>query len=1013
MAAACAASVSVPSQALHWWPVIAADTAHAPQKSPVLCLLGTPHLLHGSTRFDLPFSAPGLLLVCLGMHGDWVPRERLMTLFWPDATEADAQHHLRVTLHRARQWLRGPGLAGQLASERRRLQLAVACDVPQFRAAIGRADWAGAVTLHRAPLLDGAAPKSFAAVDEWLALEREALTTAWRNAALRQAARLEAAADAAGAATLLQALLRFDLLAEDVLQALLRVAAAAGERSTALDTFERFRERAAGELGLDPLPGTLALARTLRQSRLESAVPLRPAQPAARPGLPATLLAPPLIGRHAEQARLQSAGPGLTVVAGEPGVGKTRLVTDTLPAATVWRCRDGLQSVPLLPAAEWLQRAAAQVRQRVPTVATLRELARLEPSLAPGETPPPADSQSAGLLLALCAAVPLLTDTLVVDDLQWVDAATLNLLRMLTTQSPLRIVATLRPAQAPTEVLHWLAAEQAAGRLQRIDLLPLPGSATAELMANLAGHEAPRFAAWLQRASGGNPFFALETLRVLFEAGQLRAEAGGWASDLDALSADYAELAVPARVAAVVQQRLDGLSETAQRVLLVAALVGNAQHLDALAPVVGLTTLATAEAAAEAQAAGLLAGTEFAHDLVRDTLVQGVAPAVRRALHAGIARHAQAHLGPHALAQHWWAAGREDEAVAQTALAAALDRARGLLDEALKLLHSALDRSTDAGRQALLQSLLGSTHFQAGDNPAAARWAAAALAGLPGPKARLEALYVQAELALASGHVGDAEALVNQALSIDAAAADSVMLAAHIAYSKGEFARAGALLEGMRIELQHRAPGEEHTSILMSLGSVRAALGDYAGAAAVVQEALSLARTLGARYLEAAAARNLVQVLAELGRLDESIEVGRAALALGDYDSTPALLNNLATTYLRAGRLDEARPLCERLSRDPDPSLRCRAWAKLVDIHGRQGDAEALAVAIDEAFAEVAATEQYQAYAVVATAVLIHGSSAQVERAFRSLKPQPLDRATGERLDAALARHGLVRPAQL
>jgi DNA-binding SARP family transcriptional activator/tetratricopeptide (TPR) repeat protein len=981
-------------------------TAAAPPPTPRLCLLDTPHLAHGAARFDLPASAPGMLLACLGVHGDWVSRERLMTLFWPDASEADAQHHLRVTLHRARQWLQGCGLDAHLASERRRLRLALSCDVPQFRAAIGQADWASAVALHRTPLLDGAAPRGFAAVDEWLVLEREALTTAWRNAALRQAVRLEEDGDAAAAATLLQALLRFDLLAEDVLQALLRVAAAAGERSTALDTFERFRERAAIDLGLEPLPGTLALAHSLRQVRTAPSATAAE----ARPLLPAALMAPPLVGRGAEAARLRAAGSAVAVVAGEPGVGKTRLVVETLAGATVWRCRDGLQSVPLLPAAEWLRREAPRVRQSVTAATTLRELARLEPALAPGETPPPADNDSPGLLLALCAALPRLTGTLVVDDLQWVDSATLQLLRMLSSETALRIVATLRAAETPAAVTRWLAAEQAAGRLQRIDLGPLPGAATSELIACLAGHAAPRFSAWLQRASGGNPFFALETLRALFEGGQLRAEAGGWASDLDALSADYRELAVPARVAAVVQQRLDGLSETARRALLVAALVGSAEHLEALAPVVGLTPLAMAEAAAQAVAAGLLTGAEFAHELVRDTLVQRAAPAVRRALHAGIARHAQTQLGAHALAEHWWAAGREDEAVVQTEQAAALDRARGLLGPALALLHSALDRSSDAGRQARLQSLLAATHLQAGDNAAAAHWAAAALVGAPGPQARLEALYVQAELALATGRVGDAEALIRQALAIDATAGDSVMLAAHIAYMKGEFKQAAALLEGLRAERELRTPGPEHTSILMSLGTVRVALGDCVGAVALLQQALSLARALGARYEEAAVARNLVQALTEMGRLDESIAVGRAALELGEYDSTPMLLNNLATTYLHADRLAEARPLCERLCHCSDPSLRCRAWAKLVVIHERQGDGAAMAAAIDAALAEAAATEQYQAYAVVAIAVLNHGSGAQVERALQGLTAQPLDRSTAERLDAALARHGRVRP---
>jgi DNA-binding SARP family transcriptional activator len=115
-------------------------------------------------------------------------------------------------------------------------------------------------------LLDGAGIKGFAELDDWLMQERAALVTAWRNAALRQAALLETRGDAAGAAALLQAQLQFDLLAEDAVQALLRVAGAAGERSTALATFERFAERSEAELGLPPLPETQALALALRQA---------------------------------------------------------------------------------------------------------------------------------------------------------------------------------------------------------------------------------------------------------------------------------------------------------------------------------------------------------------------------------------------------------------------------------------------------------------------------------------------------------------------------------------------------------------------------------------------------------------------------------------------------------------------------------------------------------------------------------------------------------------------------
>jgi DNA-binding SARP family transcriptional activator len=247
-------------------PVTSSASATAPGTDVCVRLLDTPHVLVGGRRHNLPHSAPALLLACLAMHGDWLPRERLMALFWPDAPDTAAQHHLRVTLHRSKLWLQGVGLGAHLHTERSRLRLQLLCDVPQMRAALGRADWATAVALHRAPLLAGASLKGFAAVDEWLALERDALVTAWRNAALRQAPLLEAKGDAVGAATLLQQQLAHDLLAEDVVQALLRVAAAAGQRSTALDTFERFAQRLQAELGLQPLADTVALAAALRRA---------------------------------------------------------------------------------------------------------------------------------------------------------------------------------------------------------------------------------------------------------------------------------------------------------------------------------------------------------------------------------------------------------------------------------------------------------------------------------------------------------------------------------------------------------------------------------------------------------------------------------------------------------------------------------------------------------------------------------------------------------------------------
>ena len=1006
-------------------------------------LLDTPHVLMGGKRHNLPHSAPALLLACLAMHGDWLPRERLMTLFWPDAADTEAQHHLRVTLHRSKLWLQGVGLAGQLHTERSRLRLQLPCDVPQMRAALGRADWAAAVALHRAPLLAGASLKGFAAVDEWLALERDALVTAWRNAALRLAPMLEAAGDAVGAATLLQQQLAHDLLAEDVVQALLRVAAAAGQRSTALDTYERFAQRLQDELGLQPLAGTVALAAALRLAS-STAASLAPAfapgglptgsaaattaAAATRPALPPTLLAPPLIGRQAELAAVRQADAGLVLVCGEPGVGKSRLLAEALAARSpLWlHCHDGLQDTPLLPVLQALQAQASRLLAAVPDSTERRMLARLmpalQPTLAPGEVLGPADADTPRLLALLVAVLQRLAPVLVVDDLQWADAATLAVLRVLATTgsaTPPRFYATLRAAEAPPEVQALIASQDVAGRLHRCDLAPLPAAAVADLMQQLAGAAAPRFAAWLHSRSGGNPFFALETLRALFDAGQLRtapgangantssASSAGWASDLDALSTDYQELQVPPRVAALVRRRVDGLADATRRVLSIAAVAGDAMYLEQLAQVAGLSPWATAEALAAAQAAGLLAGRHFAHDLVREALLLATPEPLQAVLHAGIARHCADLLPPHRLAFHWWAAGDVPAALRATVAAASLDQQRGLHASAQALLAAAQARTQDAAWRARLLAQRARVALETNDTDTALHLATEALAGLPAPETRIKALVVQADVALLQGRLDDADTLQTQIAEVNPAASESVHLACKLAHYRGRFDDVVALMGERVRQLRREAPGLELVSALTSLGSGHDGAGRFEQGAACHTEAMHLARQLGTRYAEVESALNLLYSLPELGRRDEAIALGETALALGDFDATPYLLNNLAVLYFGASRLDEAAPLYERLAAGAEPTLRCYAWAKLVAIHALQGRADKARAAIEAGLAALPGTQVYGAHAIVLEAVLLHGDAGDLPRVQPWLRDEPLDSQMQQRMVVALARHGL------
>ena len=114
----------------------------------------------------LPDNLPGYLVAYLAYRGDWVGRESLVDLFWPDRQEAEALHNLRSNLHRVRRLLAHWSLTQCLETEPRRMRLGLPTDVAAFRAAIGRGDWAAAAAMQREPLLSALSYKGFPVLEE-------------------------------------------------------------------------------------------------------------------------------------------------------------------------------------------------------------------------------------------------------------------------------------------------------------------------------------------------------------------------------------------------------------------------------------------------------------------------------------------------------------------------------------------------------------------------------------------------------------------------------------------------------------------------------------------------------------------------------------------------------------------------------------------------------------------------------------------------------------------------------
>ena len=433
---------------------------------------------------------------------------------------------------------------------------------------------------------------------------------------------------------------------------------------------------ATAELVIDSLPDDVVLAdlgmRQLRnlarpehvfELRLQTGVDRAEAAstdvPLTRPGLPPVLAGPgPFVGRGLELERLAAAwqsalagGMHAVLIAGEPGVGKTRLAGEwsrqayQLGAVVLYgRCDEDL-GAPYQPFAEAL-------RSLVPCLGTGRllglrgveALLALVPGLtdvlpdlsAPTRADPDTERYAlfdavVALLEVASASAPVV---LILDDLHWAAKPTLLLAApslALRRAGCVQIVGTYRSTDLDRS--HPLAAMLADlhrdGTANRLQLSGLDEDDVTAYVAE-AGYDDEELARALASVTGGNPFFLIEALRHVEESG------GSW---------DPSTL--PQGVRETVSRRLSRLSAETNKALSAAAVVGSRFAVELVERVVGDELI---DAFDEASKAGIVIEEpggqyRFNHAIVRQSLLVELASVRRMRLHQRIAATLEKQAG--------------------------------------------------------------------------------------------------------------------------------------------------------------------------------------------------------------------------------------------------------------------------------------------------------------------------------------------------------------------------------
>jgi DNA-binding SARP family transcriptional activator len=695
-----------------------------------LSLLGEQAISDGGASLRAHSSRTAALVAFLVAHaGSPQARQRIAGVFWPESTDAQALTNLRRELHYLRQVLSGePSLVVTPRdlcwrdTDTCRVDLRI-FDIEREAAvkaaAAGNdaevlAHGAAALAQYKGDLLPGQ-------YEDWLLEARSELDRQCADLCELLAGARARAGDLAGAAAAARRRIQLQPLEEAGYSTLMLLQADLGDRAGAVSTYHHCASVLERELGVQPGPATRqAFQRLMADGEPSGARRPERQAAAARSGRAAAQL----VGRSRELAALQDAWraaaagrPGLALVSGGAGVGKTRIVAEIsalaqLHGAVVARsqCFGTSGRLALAPVADWLRSPAVQGASAGLDPAWKAELSRLMPAGGRGERGADARAMAdawqrhrffEGLARALIAVDrPLL---LVLDNLQWCDLETLafvTFLLGLAPDTPVLVAGTLRDdlPDEDRELADWTVRMRATGRLTELSVGPLEAAQTARLAEAVSGRPlAADDARLLQATTGGFPLFVIEAVRRSVDLGGTLRPGGD--------------------LMAVLRSRLEQSTPAAREVACLASAVGADFTLDLLTEASDLDADDVVTAVDELWRRRIMRelgdGYDFSHDLLREVAYEQVSPPKRWLLHRRVAEALELlHAGDAdavcaQLAEQYARGGRPVRAVAHYRRAAEVAADMFAHAEAVRLHQQALSviRGLPPGRDRDRQEL--------------------------------------------------------------------------------------------------------------------------------------------------------------------------------------------------------------------------------------------------------------------------------------------------------------------